>query len=61
MTIDEAIANPKINAFDIIPDKRSSYGFQVHTYRKPGETDDEFYEIDNRNLEKALELKRKTK
>lgn len=59
MELSEAIANPKINAFDIIPDKRSSYGFQVHTYKKPGETDDEFYERDNRNFQKAFQLKNK--
>jgi len=56
MTHLEAIINSHINIFDLIHDKKSKFGISIYTYRKPGETDDDFYERDNRNFEKALRL-----
>jgi hypothetical protein len=58
-TLQELINNPSINVFDILVDKKSNYGFKIHTYRRPGESDDDFYERDNRNFKKAFELKTK--
>ena len=57
--LNQQILNHKINAFDIYQDKKSNFGFGVHTYRRPGESDYEFYERDNRNFQKAFELKSK--
>lgn len=57
MDLETAIHNPLINVFDIIPDKKSCYGFTVFTYRKLNESDDDWYERDNANFQKALQLK----
>lgn len=61
MDLAKAIDDPRINVFDITHDKTSNFGIQVHTYKKPGESEDEFYERDNRNFEKALQLKNNSK
>jgi hypothetical protein len=58
MNLFSAIQNPLVNVFDIIEDKNSEYGFYVHTYKKPGETEDEWYERDNKNHEFAIKVKK---
>lgn len=61
MDLNTAINHPLINVFDIWNDKKSNYGFSIYTYRKPGETDDEWHERDTRNFELALRLKNKSR
>lgn len=57
MDLQQAINHPKVNVFDIFNNK-SHYGFSVFTYRKPGESWDDWGDRDSRNFQKALELKR---
>lgn len=51
MTLQEAIQHPRVNVYDI---SRSKSGkFEVRTYRKPGETDEEFSEREYKNFSKS--------
>lgn len=56
--LQEYIENPLINVFDITDDKKSAFGFDIHTYKKPNETEDEFIKRDEKNLEWTLKLKK---
>ncbi len=57
MDLQIAIENPSINVFDIVTLKGGK--FDVHTYRKPNETPEQFEDRDLRNLMFALKLKKK--
>lgn len=59
MTLIEAINNPNMNVFDIWDDKKSNFGFDVYTYRKPNESDEDWHDRDTKNFEFALRLKKK--
>lgn len=58
MTLIEAINHKDVNVFDIIDDKTSAFGFDIHTYKKPNETEDEFIKRDEKNIEWTLKLKK---
>ena len=57
MDLHEAINHPKVNVFDIV--QYNSGKFDVHTYRKPGESKEAFQERYYKNLNKAMQLKKK--
>ena len=59
MDLQQAINNPDVNVFDIVEGKEGR--FNVYTYRKPGETDDEYKERDYKNLLWASKFMEKQK
>jgi hypothetical protein len=55
MELHEAINHQKINVFDIVTQKNGK--FDIYTYRKPGETKEQFDDRDYKNLMFAIKLK----
>lgn len=53
MELSEAIANPRINAFDIW---YKGSKLMVTTYHKPGESAEVYQARHNRNYQRALQL-----
>jgi hypothetical protein len=58
MTQEEALNHPDVNVFDIIDKSRGKY--QVITYPKKGESEEDYIKRHLRNVEKANQLKRKS-
>lgn len=57
--IKELIKDERLNVFDVIVDEKKHLGFKVITYRRPGESDNDFFDREARNFAKAVELKTK--
>lgn len=46
-----------INVFDIFDNPRATFGFTIVTYPLPGESDEEHYERDTRNFQRAFQIR----
>jgi hypothetical protein len=55
MELQEAINNPRINVFDVVPNKKS---YVVYTFPKPGETKESYDKCHQLNLKIAKGIKK---